>query len=196
MRRLRRASPGLPIDRLPDETLLAGLGRGDGELAVAFVRRFQHSVFGVAQAVVGEPRLAEDVAQQAFERAWRHAQTYDPRRASVRTWLASITRNLAIDAVRARRPTPVDPDDLIVLITGRADTPEGHAIAAETLTELRAAVAALPLEQARALVMAAIHGMTAQQVAHADDIPLGTAKTRIRTAMNRLHATVPARGRS
>jgi RNA polymerase sigma-70 factor (ECF subfamily) len=172
--------------------LLAGLGGGDAELAVAFVRRFQHTVFGLALAVVGESRLAEDIAQQTFERAWRHAQTYDPRQASVRTWLAAITRHLAIDTIRTRRPIPVDPGDLIVLITTGADTPEGQAIAAETLAELRAAVAALPSEQARALVMAAIHGMTAADIAGVEHIPLGTAKTRIRTAMRRLHGTLSA----
>ena len=65
---------GTPADRLPDETLLAGLGAGDAELSVAFVRRFQGVVFGVAVTVLHDRNLAEDVAQQAFERAWRHAR--------------------------------------------------------------------------------------------------------------------------
>src|ERR1700748_3908612 len=64
---------GIPADRLPDETLLAGLGDGDAELSLAFVRRFQRVVFGVAVTVLGDPITAEDVAQQTFERAWRHA---------------------------------------------------------------------------------------------------------------------------
>ena len=60
---------GTPADRLPDEVLLAGLGTGDPELAIAFVRRFQQIVFGVAVTVIGDRTTAEDVAQQAFERA-------------------------------------------------------------------------------------------------------------------------------
>ena len=75
---------GTGADGLPDETLLAGLGAGDAELSLAFVRRFQRVVFGVAVTVVGDPAVAEDVAQQAFEQAWRHAQVYDSRRGTVR----------------------------------------------------------------------------------------------------------------
>src|ERR1700685_3562167 len=98
-----------------DEGLLAGLGAGDAELAVAFVRRFQRIVFGVALAGNAAPATAEDVAQQAFEQAWRHASVYDSRRGSVRTWLTTITHNQAIDAVRARAPVPMDPDDLTIV---------------------------------------------------------------------------------
>ena len=60
------------------------LARAIAELAVAFVRRFQRIVFGVALAVIGDPTTAEDVAQHAFEQAWRHASVYDSRRGSVR----------------------------------------------------------------------------------------------------------------
>ena len=64
---------GSHADRLPDETLLAGLGAGDADLAIAFVRRFQRVVYGVALTITRDPVTAEDVAQQAFEQAWRHA---------------------------------------------------------------------------------------------------------------------------
>ena len=64
---------GSHADRLPDETLLAGLGAGDADLAVAFVRRFQRVVYGVALTVTRDPVTAEDVAQQAFEQAWKRA---------------------------------------------------------------------------------------------------------------------------
>lgn len=177
-----------PLDGVSDDLLLAGLATGDDELSVAFVRRFQRTVYGVALALIGEPRLAEDVAQQAFERAWRHAQLYDARRGTVGAWLTGIAHNLAVDAVRARRPAPLDPAGLDALLAAVTRTPEADALAAETTAELRAAIAALPSEQARALVMAAYGGMTAQEIADAERIPLGTAKTRIRSAMLRLHA--------
>ena len=73
----------IPVGRLPDEALLSGLATGDAELAVTFVRRFQHKGFGVAITVTRNPQLAEDTSQQTFERAWRHAQIYDARRGSV-----------------------------------------------------------------------------------------------------------------
>ncbi|MFK4100170.1 RNA polymerase sigma factor [Streptomyces sp. NPDC019531] len=185
MRRL-----GLPLGRLSDEALLAGMAAGAPEIALAFVRRFQRMVFGIAIAVVGDPQLAEDIAQQTFERAWRHAQVYDSRRGSVKTWLGTITHNLAIDAVRARKETPVSSEDLDALLGIVTRTPEQWALADEAASRIRAAVAGLPREQARAVVMAGIYGMTARQISEFEGIPLGTAKTRIRTAMGRLRAVL------
>ncbi|MGW6356774.1 RNA polymerase sigma factor [Streptomyces sp. NPDC055092] len=187
-----------PVGRLPDEALLSGLATGDPELAATFVRRFQHTVFGVAIAVLGDPQLAEDVSQQTFERAWRHAQIYDSRRGSVTTWLTAIAHNLAIDVARARRPVPVAPEDLDTLLDVVTDTPtpEQLALADDASATLRSAVARLPREQGRALVMAGIYGMTARQIADVEQIPLGTAKTRIRAAMGKLRSTLvsPKRG--
>jgi RNA polymerase sigma-70 factor (ECF subfamily) len=179
---------GTSAERLPDEALLAGLGAGDGELAVAFVRRFQRIVFGVALAITSDPATAEDIAQQAFEQAWRHASVYDSRRGSVRSWLTTITHNLAIDVVRARSALPMDPDDLPVLLTAMTDSPERVAVANDSAEGLRRALAGLPSAQARAVAMSGIYGMTARQVADAEKIPIGTAKTRIRDGMQKLRA--------
>jgi RNA polymerase sigma factor (sigma-70 family) len=184
---IRRA----PLEPMPDDILLAGLATGDQQLALAFVRRFQRPVFGVALTVVGDSDLAEDIAQQAFERAWRHAGTYDPRRGSVRSWLTRIVHNLAVDAVRVRRPAPVDPQDLSPLLAAMTENPERRALAGETSTELRSALATLPSEQARAVVLAAVHGLTAREVAEVEGIPAGTAKSRIRAAVTKLHAALP-----
>jgi DNA-directed RNA polymerase specialized sigma24 family protein len=112
-------------DGLPDETLLAGLGAGDADLALAFVRRFQRIVFGVAMTVIRDPAAAEDVAQQTFEQAWRHAQVYDSRRGAVRAWLTTIAHNLAVDVLRSRAAAPVDPDDLPAVLTAVTQTPNG-----------------------------------------------------------------------
>jgi RNA polymerase sigma factor (sigma-70 family) len=181
-------SMGIPADRLPDETLLAGLGTGDADLSLAFVRRFQRVVFGVALTVIGDPSTAEDVAQQTFERAWRHAQVYDSRRGSVRAWLTTIAHNLAVDVIRARTSAPVDPQDLPGLLTAMTDTPERFAVAHDNAAGLRQALACLPAGQGRAVAMAGIYGMTARQIAEAEGIPLGTAKTRIRDGMEKLRS--------
>jgi len=178
---------GTPADRLPDEVLLAGLGAGDPDLAIAFVRRFQQLVFGVAVTVIGDRGAAEDVAQQAFERAWRHALVYDSRRGSVRGWLSTIAHNLAVDVIRARSAAPVDPADLSAVLTAVTDeTPERSAVANESAAGLRRALAGLPGEQAKAVAMAGIYGMTAREIAESEGIPLGTAKTRIRYGMQKL----------
>jgi RNA polymerase sigma factor (sigma-70 family) len=187
---IRRA----PVAQVPDDMLLAGLGAGDAQAARAFVDRFQSMVFGVALAVVGDRGLAEDIAQQAFERAWRHAGLYDPRRGSVRSWLTRIVHNLAVDTARIQRPTPLDPQDLPLLMDatdGLADSPDRQALAHETSMQLRTALASLPPEQARALIMAAVHGLSAPQIAEMQNIPVSTAKSRIYAAMTKLHAALP-----
>jgi len=177
---------------LTDDALLAGLGTGESQLAQAFVGRFQRAVFGIAYRVVGDSGLAEDVAQQAFEHAWRHAETYDPRRGSVRGWLVRITHNLAVDAVRMRRSAPVDPHDLQEYLPAILRTPEHDTLAEEKSTQLRAVLAAIPREQARAVIMASIHAMTAHEIAEIEKIPLGTAKYRIRAGLIKLHSALPA----
>jgi RNA polymerase sigma-70 factor (ECF subfamily) len=181
---------GLPAERIDDSALLAGLSSGDPASGVAFVRRFQRRVYGVALAIVGDATMAEDVAQQAFEKAWRRAASFDPAKGSVTSWLSAITHNLAIDAVRRRKPVPVDPSDLVRLLGPGTDEPEFHAGRTESAEELRQALRQLPAEQTRAVVMAGIYAMTAQEISDAEGIPLGTAKTRIRSGMQKLRAAL------
>jgi len=176
---------------LSDESLLAGLACGDSEASVAFVRRFQSRVYGVALAVVGDPAGAEDVAQETFLKAWRHGGAYDHRRGSVAAWLLTIARNLAIDAVRRGGARPLEPEVLAArLAASGAHEPELH----EGLTttdegrRVREALIGLPEDQRRALVLAAWFGRTAREISELDGIPLGTAKTRIRDAMTKLRA--------
>jgi RNA polymerase sigma factor (sigma-70 family) len=169
-----------------DEALLAGLAAGDRDASAAFVRRFQRRAYGLARTIVGDPGAAEDVAQEAFVRAWRYAASYDPRRGSVVTWLLTIVRNVAVDRLRLRQPEPLDPEFLASKLqlheTGPTDEHRGVA----ERDQLRQALAILPAEQRRALLLATYFGRTAAEVAESEAIPLGTAKTRIRTAMHRL----------
>ena len=179
---------------MSDEALLAGLTVNDPGVATAFVRRFQGKVFGAAFAVTGDRDLAEEVAQQAFERAWRHARMYDPRRGPVQAWLLTITRNLAIDHLRARRRWGFEATDLTDQVASLARGPEMEAVADDAGTRLHRAIGLLPPEQSRALLLAAFRGMTAAEVAEAEGIPLGTAKTRLRTAMGKLRASLSDQG--
>jgi len=178
-------------DRAEDAALLAGLRLGDPAVSAAFLRRFQGAVFGLAVSITRDARAAEDVAQEAFLRAWRAADTYDPRRASVLTWLLTITRNVAIDAVRARRTTPTDDQVLDQLLrdTLRA-TPDVEETATHRVEHERALrrLRQVSPEQARAVVLAVLGGCTAAEVARLEGVPLGTAKTRIRAGLLRLRA--------
>ncbi len=174
---------------LSDEALIAGLAAGDPSAATAFVRRYQARVFGLAVTMVGNAAVAEEISQEAFTRAWRHAGAYDARRGRVATWLLSITRNLAIDHLRAKRTEPLDPASirdaeraLWATAAGPAEDPERGA------NELRDSLAELPTDQRRALLLAALFGFTAREIGEIERIPLGTAKTRIRTATRKLAA--------
>lgn len=174
-----------------DESLLAGLAVGDAAAGAAFVRRFQRRVYGLALSVLSDPSAAEDVAQEALSRAWRHAQAYDPRRGSVATWLLTITRNLAIDVARLRRATPVDPDSLVDFHLGPgADVPANHAVERDEAARVRLALSGLPHDQRRALVLAAYHGCTAREIGELEGVPLGTAKTRIRAGLQKLRGAM------
>lgn len=170
-----------------DEALIAGLAAGDRGAATAFVRRFQARVYGLAVTMVGDAAVAEELAQEAFTRAWRHAGAYDARRGRVATWLLSITRNLAIDHLRAKRTEPLDPGAI-----AEADkamwvaSAGGHVDQDMATTELRDELGQLPADQRRALLLATLFGFTAREIGEIEGIPLGTAKTRIRTAMLKL----------
>lgn len=192
--------PRAPVDLMwsvSDDALLAGLGTGDPEAAAAFVGRFQRRVYGLALTIVGEARAAEDVAQEAFVRAWRHAGAFDPRRGTVVTWLLTITRNLAIDSVRVRRPVAVDPATILDLdIAGAERLPDELVALRDDADRLAAAMARLSPEQRRALVLAGLLGHTAREVSEHEGIPLGTAKTRIRTGLLRLRAALVSEERA
>jgi RNA polymerase sigma factor (sigma-70 family) len=176
---------------LSDEALLAGMALGEQPAAVTFVRRYQKRIFGLAYSMTGDTGVAEDVAQEAMIRVWRHAPVFDPRRGSVASWVLTITRNLAIDALRLRRAVPTDPDEFAASTAGSAEyNPEDSVRRGDIRHVVHAALDVLPDEQRRAVVLASVYGRTALEISEAEGIPLGTAKTRIRTALIRLRAAV------
>jgi RNA polymerase sigma-70 factor (ECF subfamily) len=172
---------------LADEALLAGLGSGDPGAAAAFVHRFQRRVFGMTFSVLRDRQAAEEAAQEAFVRAWRHAATYDPRKGTVAAWLLMIARNVSINMLPAHRCYPVDPEDLL----GWQDPAPSHdrgGQLAPVSEPMREALLRLPAEQRRALVLAVFYGYTAREVSELDATPVGTVKTRIRAALMRLRS--------
>jgi len=179
---------GVVSSALSDEALLSGLAAGDADAATAFIRRFQARVYGLVLAIVRDEGTAEEVAQETFMRAWKHARTYDARRGRVATWLLTIARNLAIDVVRVKRAEPLDPDLVANKLqhAGVVGNPVDQGSPPDERERVRGAIAELPQEQRRALFLAVYLGRTAQEIGEVEGIPLGTAKSRIRTAMLRL----------
>jgi RNA polymerase sigma factor (sigma-70 family) len=178
---------GSAVQELSDESLLAGLGSGDPDAAAAFVRRFQRRVFGLTFSILRDRAAAEEAAQESLVRAWRHASTYDSRRGTVAGWLLTIARNVSINMLPTRRFDPIDPEVLLALEAKRPheDRTQARVVDAELLRE---PLARLPGDQRRALVLAAFYGFTAREISELDGVPLGTVKTRIRSAMLRMRS--------
>ena len=173
-----------------DDGLIAGMAAGDRDAAAALVRRYQRRVYGLAVGILGDRDLAEDVAQEAFVRAWRHAEAFDPGRGSAAGWLLTIARNVAIDAIRAERARPTVPVETFLLELSTDEPPEDVAVRADEMTHVQAALADLPAIHRRAVVLATFGGRTAREVGEIDRIPLGTAKTRIRDGLARLRESL------
>jgi RNA polymerase sigma factor (sigma-70 family) len=189
--RLRPADPA----GLSDEALVAGMAAGDERAGAAFVRRHERRVFGIALAITTDRSTAEDVAQEALLRAWRHAAVFDPRRASATTWLSTIARNLAIDALRLRRSVPAGPDDAVWLdLDNDVVAPEAQAVHVDAVDRVRSALGRLPVEQRRAVVRATFYGQSASEIAAAEEIALGTAKSRVRLGLARVRRVLGEEG--
>jgi RNA polymerase sigma factor (sigma-70 family) len=173
--------------RLSDESLLTGLGSGDPAAAAAFVQRFQRRVFGLTLSILRDRGAAEEAAQETFVRAWRHAAAFDPRRGSVVAWLLTIARNVSINMLPTRRVDPIDPEVLVAMGANKVQD-LGHEDQVVDSERVRDALARIPKEQRRVLVLAVFYGFTAREMSELDGVPLGTVKTRIRSAMMKLRA--------
>jgi RNA polymerase sigma-70 factor (ECF subfamily) len=180
-----------------DEALLAGYATGDRAAASVFVRRFQGKVTGLALMMTRDRALADEVAQDAFVRAWRYAASYDPRRGPVGSWLLGIVRHVALDHLRVaqRRPAVLVPDPPEDLLTGPVPDTADAVGQRDAAARVVASLDDLPPEQRSTLLAVTLHGLSAREVSERDGVPLGTVKTRVRLALrkvrDRLGATVP-----
>jgi RNA polymerase sigma-70 factor (ECF subfamily) len=158
----------------------------DGQDKVAFAALFRHfapRVKGFLMKSGASAQLAEECAQDVMATLWQKAHLFDPARASVATWVFTIARNRRIDALRkARRP---EPEDLPWGPEPEPDQAEVYEAQQET-TRLGDAIARLP-EKQRVLIERAFWGeMSHSEIASETGLPLGTIKSRIRLAMERL----------
>ena len=133
---------------------------------------------------------AEDLAQEAMLAVWRKASLFDPARAGVATWIFTIARNLRIDALRRERPAEALPPEGERQEIEPSPGAESELILAERDRILRQALAVLPPEQAELVQLAFYEDKPHREIERMLGIPLGTVKSRLRMAMQRLRGAL------
>ena len=170
-----------------DAALMRAFARREEDAAQILYGRFASRVYGLGIVMLGSDASAQDLVQDTFVKLWRNADRYDTSRGKLETWVLLVARSLAIDALRRRvlesrsletLGKPREADDA----AGPADLAEVHDMGERA----RRAMERLSPEQRAALELAYFGGKTSAEVAELEGIPLGTAKTRIRTALMRL----------
>jgi RNA polymerase sigma-70 factor, ECF subfamily len=161
--------------------LVEGLLAGNEDAVRALYARYARPIFTLGLRLLGGPEAAEELTQDVFLAAWRKAASFDPSRGRLSTWLMTIAHNLAVDRLRretgATRPHLVLVDEVPEVVGADEDEPfMERDLAIRALSSLSDA-------ERRLLARAYFGGLTAREIAEADGIPLGTVKTRLRTAL-------------
>jgi RNA polymerase sigma factor (sigma-70 family) len=195
---MTRPIPVTPVsDELSDEDLIALLAAGQQEALGPLYSRYAPYLFNLAAQTFGRT-AAEDLVQEIFLAVWRKASSFDPERGTFRSWVLQIAHHRIINELRSRGRRPrVTPDPEGLLLAGVPDTalPVDEAVwRDEQRSAIRSAVEALPPPQRQALGLAFFEDLTHQQVASVLNLPLGTAKTRIRGGLLKLRANLAPLG--
>ena len=172
--------------RRDDVALLARIVDRDETAVEALYAHYSGPLYSLAYRVTGADRFAQDVVQEVFIAVWKDAVRFDPSRGSVAPWLFSLARHKAIDLVRREANVRKRTADVDLEFEVAPDDVDRTAWLNLRRDRVRAAVATLTEGQRTALELAFFGGLTHVEVAERLDIPLGTAKTRIRTALLKL----------
>ncbi len=173
-----------------DPALLSLIARSQEGALVQLYDRYNRLVFSLAFTIIQDQATAEEITLDVFMRVWQKAATYRPEQAKVSTWLAHIARNHAIDVLRrlASRPeqNTVPWDDRLLLSDPPSQSPSDSMEETLQREQIHRALAGLPPEQRQVLFLAYFEGYTQTRIAETLRQPLGTIKTRIRLAMQKL----------
>ena len=171
-----------------DARLLDGVRGGDQQAMTEIFDRYGRMVYSVALRVLQDPGHAEDVMQEVLLKVWREPQTFLEGRGSLGAWLAVMARNRAIDALRRRRPAETVDDVVLVSKTNLASEFERNSM----IEKVRGVLKGLPVEQQASMELAYFEGLSHSEIAARTGDPLGTVKTRIRTALTSLRKALEA----
>ena len=178
------------MQQLDDPALIELIAQKNEGALEELYDRYNRLIFSVAINVVGRREEAEEVALDVFTRVWERAGSYNPERAKVYTWLTRMARNRSIDVLRRENVRPLKHSvawsEVITKPKAEKDNPETAARITILQERVREAVAALPDNQKEALALAYFKGLSHSEIASKLNIPLGTAKGRIRSGMQKL----------
>jgi len=172
-------------DALDLQLLLRRVVRRDRAAFAALYRRTAPQLFAIAVRILQQQSDAEDVLQECFVAVWNQAETYDAQKGGVMTWLVTILRHRAIDRRRRRAHAPDwlgSEDELETLLAGSSDDADRGA----TRADLLACLDELEEQPRRAVLLAYAYGYTHEELAQRLAAPMGTVKSRIRRALERL----------
>lgn len=180
-----------------DAELIERVARGDRTAFGALYDRYSRPLYSIALRVLNDAREAEDIVHDVFVALWNKAGGFAAERGTAFGWCVALTRNRAIDRVRARRRrgellTQSLPADL-----GHDENRNGNTDSSDALWQkekaaiVRQALESLPAEQRTALQLAYFGGLTQQEIAEQLSEPLGTVKARIRRGLFRLRELLP-----
>lgn len=178
----RHTRPAPPAEECTDAELLQRIGRGDREAFDALYRRFVRPVFSLALRRLGDRGRAEDATQETFASVWRSARSFRPERGPGAPWLYAVARNAIVDRTRQRSEPPMEIPDRPSPESGPADEAERSWVS----FRVHGAVQELPENERTLLELAYWGGLSQSEIADFLDIPLGTVKTRTRSALSRL----------
>lgn len=162
-----------------DAALVTAIRSGDQRAMATLYERYSSVVYAIALRVLGDTGAAEDVLQDVFMQLWRNPAAFDASRGSLGAWLAVITRNRAIDALRKRRPEN-DIEDVVISVEPDLAAEAERSRVGE---KVRAILGTMPAPQRKALELAYYEGLTHTEIAEKTGEPLGTIKTRIRAGL-------------
>jgi RNA polymerase sigma factor (sigma-70 family) len=175
-----------------DAELVQRLGKADGTALSQLYQRFGRSCYSLARRICADEGLAEDVVQEVFLTLWRDPARYDPSRGGFATWLLTLIHHKAVDAVRRestiRRRLVAAPEAGEDWSPTPVPGADQTALARVAAGQVRAALHRLPLEQRQVLALAYFGGHTQREIAVLIGVPLGTVKSRMFTAVQRLRS--------
>ena len=174
----------------PPNRMAKALRRRDRAVLEQVYGEYAPTVLGYLINQLGDRGRAEDVHQQVFLEVWQRAPNYDPRRAGVLTWIMTIARSRAIDELRRRVPEPHDPGGSGPLLHALDEDPERSPDALVERWRVAHMLAQLRPEEAELLRLRFYDGLSQTEIAERTDIPLGTVKMRMVSALERLRDLV------